>query len=319
MPFEYNNVNQPYYSEAYQEFSPVQNWTVNGADTLVLYLRGRATGFMERADGTIVMGGGGADIWNAADQFRFAAKPLNGNGTIVAKIESLVNTDPWAKVGVMIRESMDPGARFAAIYATPGNGVRYQARLVNAGAATSDTAVATPEQIALQTPIWVKVERTGNDFKGYYSTDGKTWTAMSWNPQTMAMPSNAYIGLAVTSHSTTTATTAELSNVSITGAGGAWQVAEIGVAQPSNTPSPLYIVVQDGSGKSKMVTHPDSAITVATNWQEWRIPLSEFTAAGVKTTSIKKLSIGMGNRAAPVKGGAGMLYIDDIGFGHPAQ
>jgi hypothetical protein len=42
MPMDYNNVQSPFYSEVTRELSPVQDWTVNGADTLVLYVRGRA-------------------------------------------------------------------------------------------------------------------------------------------------------------------------------------------------------------------------------------------------------------------------------------
>jgi hypothetical protein len=41
MPMDYNNVKSPFYSETEQEFSPVQDWTVSGADMLVLYVRGR--------------------------------------------------------------------------------------------------------------------------------------------------------------------------------------------------------------------------------------------------------------------------------------
>jgi len=41
MPLDYNNVNSPFYSEAEREFSPVQNWTVNGVDTLTLYFQGQ--------------------------------------------------------------------------------------------------------------------------------------------------------------------------------------------------------------------------------------------------------------------------------------
>ncbi|MCU0915631.1 MAG: discoidin domain-containing protein, partial [Planctomycetes bacterium] len=201
MPLEYNNVKTPYYSETERTFAPVQNWTGNGANTLVVYFRGRAAGFLDKGAGAFTLGAGGTDIWNTVDQFRFAAKKLTGNGAIVAKVESLVNTDPWAKVGVMIRESMAPGSRFAAVYATPGNGVRYQARLTTDAAAVSDTAVATPAQIALKAPVWVKMERTGNNFSGSYSTDGVKWTAMSWNPQAINMAASpVYIGLCATSH-----------------------------------------------------------------------------------------------------------------------
>jgi len=41
MPVDYNNMNEPYYSEAMREFSPAQDWTISGADTVVLSVRGR--------------------------------------------------------------------------------------------------------------------------------------------------------------------------------------------------------------------------------------------------------------------------------------
>jgi hypothetical protein len=41
MPLDYNNVIEPFYSEAVREFSSAQDWTVGGVDTLVLSVRGR--------------------------------------------------------------------------------------------------------------------------------------------------------------------------------------------------------------------------------------------------------------------------------------
>jgi hypothetical protein len=319
MPLDYNNTKAPFYSEAERTFDKVQDWTAHGADTLALWFRGNPAAFAETAPGNITLSGGGADIWNAADEFRFAFKPLTGNGTMVAKVDSLVNTDPWAKAGVMIRESLEPGARFAAVYATPGSGVRYQARLLNAGAAVSDTAVITPEQTALRTPVWVKIERTGSTFNGYYSTNGVQWTAMTWNPQTINMATSVYIGLAATSHNVNAVTTAEFSNVATTGGvSGFWQAQAIGVAQPANDPASLYVAVQDSTGKVQAVAHPDPAATTRATWQQWRIPLSEFSAAGVRLTAVKKLYVGVGDRTKPSKGGAGLVFIDDIGVGHPA-
>ena len=256
MPLDYNNVEDAVLQRGRADLR--QGPGLDGqrgrhADAVLPRQPGRP---LSEAAGTITMSGGGTDIWNNADQFRFAFKPLTGDGTIVAKVESVDNTDPWAKGGVMIRESLDPGARFAAVYATPGNGVRYQARLLNAGAATSDTAVATPEQMALKTPVWIKVERKGSSFSCFYSTDGVKWTAMSWNPQTINMIAGTiYIGLAVTSHNTGAATTAVFSNVATTGnVTGSWQVQAIGVAQPANDAAPLYVVVQDSAGKSKTIS-----------------------------------------------------------------
>lgn len=43
MPMDYNNVAAPNYSEAERTFTPPVDWTINGANTLVLYVRGKAT------------------------------------------------------------------------------------------------------------------------------------------------------------------------------------------------------------------------------------------------------------------------------------
>jgi hypothetical protein len=264
------------------------------------------------------MSGWGTDIYNMADQCRFAYKSLTGNGTIIAKVESIGNSDPWAKGGVMIRESLDADSRFAIVFASPGNGVRFQARLVTAANAVSDTAVATPGQIALTAPVWVKVERSGSTFNGYYSTDGVTWTAMSWNPQTINMTSpTIYVGLAVSSHNANAPTTASFSGIVTTGnvSAGPWQVAKIGAAHPGNSQDKLYVVVQDSAGKSGVVANPDPAAVLATTWTEWRVPLSSF--AGVNLAKVKKLSIGVGDRQNPSADGTGRLYIDDIRVAKP--
>ena len=299
----------------------MQDWTANGADTFTIFFRGNPIGFLEPAPGSVTLSGGGADIWSSADEFRFAFKQINGNGAIIAKVESIDETDPWAKAGVMIRETLEPGSRFMAVYATPGQGVRFQARLVASGEATSDTTIGPPpEQVALKIPVWIKIERTGNSFSCFYSTDGAKWTTMAWSPQTLNMFTNAYLGLAVTSHDTNAMTTVEFSDVATTGAvTGTWQVQAIGPAQLVNDPAPLYVTVQDSTGKSKTISHPDPSATLLSSWQEWRIPLSEFSAGGVQMTAVKKLFIGVGDRPNPSRDGAGLIFIDDIGVGHPAN
>ncbi len=82
MPFEYNNVKSPYYSEAARTFDTPQNWTTNGADTLALYFRSQAVSLVDNGNNAYTMSASGTDIWNNGDQFRFAYKQLNGNGSI---------------------------------------------------------------------------------------------------------------------------------------------------------------------------------------------------------------------------------------------
>jgi hypothetical protein len=79
---------------------------------------------------------------------------------------------------------------------------------------------------------------------------------------------------------------------------------------PSNGAGPLYVALQDSAGNSAVVNHTDAAAVTSSTWLEWKIPLSSFSK--VSATKIKKMYIGVGNRTAPTKGGAGLIYVDDI-------
>ncbi|MBP8911493.1 MAG: discoidin domain-containing protein [Phycisphaerae bacterium] len=317
MPFEYNNVKTPHYSEAERSWDTPQNWTVNGADTLSLYFRGYPTAFLENADGSITMGAGGADIWGNADQFRFAYKRLSGDGSIVTRVDKMIAADGWTKVGVMIRENLEAGSRHAMVAVTPSNGVSFLNR------ATPDGASTQVNQTGLTAPYWVKLTRTGNNFTAQRSADGVTWTNITADAAastvTIGMAADVYIGLAVTSHNTAMQTSAQFSQVSTTGGvSGSWQNVAIGVAQPGNAPGTLYITLEDRNGRKKTVNHSDIQAVTVPQWQQWKIPLSEFSSAGVNIAAIENMVLGVDNRANPASGGAGLLFIDDIAFGKPS-
>src|SRR5919106_283317 len=53
-------------------------------------------GYATFSGGTYSISGSGSDIGGTADQFTFVHRMLTGDGAIVARIESLDNTDPWA-------------------------------------------------------------------------------------------------------------------------------------------------------------------------------------------------------------------------------
>ncbi len=86
-----------------------------------------------------------------------------------------------------------------------------------------------------------------------------------------------------------------------------------------NSSEGLYLTVKDSAGKSKTIANANAAGSATTTWQEWTIPLSEFTSAGVKMTAVKSIVIGVGNRTSPTAGGTGKVYIDDISYGLAAQ
>jgi carbohydrate binding protein with CBM4/9 domain/F5/8 type C domain-containing protein len=313
MPLQYDNGVSPFYSEAERDLGGMDLDT-NGADSLRLFVSGQAPAFSEEADGTILMNGIGADIWGTGDEFRYAYKTLTGDGLMIARVDALDNSpSTWAKAGVMIRQGTTTGSQhaFMAMTGGDGNGYSYQRRVEAGLDSTSDNGV-TP---AIAPPYWVKIERAGSLFTASVSPDSTEWTVVG-DPQTIEMDGPALIGLALTSHLATQATSAQFSNVSFTGnVTGSWQVAEIGATQPvGNDSETVYVAVEDSAGHVAVVTHPSAA--VRSGWTEWVIPYSDL--AGVNLNSVAMIYVGVGDRDNPTSGGGGTIFVDDIGYGRQA-
>jgi len=332
MPITFDNNKQGFskYSEVELTLTDQRDWTEQGVTELSLWFRGYPASvgsFVEGPVGTYTMTATGVDIWNQADEFHFACKILTGSGSIVAKVLSIEQTDPWAKAGVMIRETLDPGSKFAAVYITPTNddgsatnGCRFQARTDTDAAATSDSSVATTEQMAIIAPYWVKLERdVAGNFRGYYSSNGSTWTAISWNPQLITMSSNVYVGLAVTAHNAYAVSEAKFSNVITTGTiSGQWTNQDIGIE--SNDAEPLYIAVSNSAGTPAVVVHDDPAAAQINSWTQWIIPLQVFADQGIVLTNVDRIAIGLGTQGnMTVPGGSGKMFIDDVRLYQPKE
>jgi regulation of enolase protein 1 (concanavalin A-like superfamily) len=156
---------------------------------------------------TVVVKGAGADIYGTADAFHFVYQPLNGDGTITARVTGVQNTNAWVKAGVMIRETLDPGSAQGLMHVSYSKGQAFQRRTVGGGASTS---TAGPISGA---PYWVRVRRIGSTITAYSSPDGATWTQVGTD--TIAMGSNVLVGLAVSSHTTATAAQVTFDNVTV--------------------------------------------------------------------------------------------------------
>jgi regulation of enolase protein 1 (concanavalin A-like superfamily) len=299
---DYEKSGTLFYSEAQRQWTDAQDWTSDSVESLTLWLRGIPASVGSFTIGPpITMTGAGADIWENSDQFHYAYKRLSGTGSITAQVVSMTNTHDSAKAGVMIRESLEPGAAHAMVDIQPMNEVQL---IYRSPAGAVSTAVG---QSDVNTPVWVKLTRNGNTMTGEYSTDGSTWQTLS--TVTIPMGLDVYIGLIVCSHDTAQTCVAEFSNVTTTGTvTGDWQSQDIGIE--SNTAEQLYVVLQDSTGNSVIVKHPDPAVTTFNTWIQWNIPLVDFT--GVNLQAVKDLTIGVGDRDNPQAGGSGTLYIDDI-------
>jgi len=317
MPFGYDNsgaAGKARYSETFREWASPQDWTRKAVKALTLWFRGyrgAVGGFRYDAGaGIYTMTAAGEDIWGNSDQFHYAFRRLSGVGSIQVKVLSISNTDPWAKGGVMIRDTLDPGSAHVMVVMTPGNGVALQYR-GTAGGTSGNT-----NQSGITTPYWVKLERgLAGSFTAYHSSDGKAWTQLG-QPVSIGMQSDVYIGLALTSNDPTLTCQAEFSDVANTGpVTGQWQSQDIGIT--SNDPEQLYVAVEDSSGKIAVVKHKDPNAVLLDTWQEWNVDLKAFSNAGVNLASVKKMYLGVGDRVNPKAGGTGSLYFDDIRLYRP--
>ena len=149
----------------------------------------------------------GKDIWGNSDAFGFIHENVEDGTELSAKIESIENTNAWAKAGVMIRESLNANSKHAMVVVTPSKGVSFQRR-VSTGGSSSDTTLS-----GIKAPEWAKIRRDGNLFTGYFSSDNQVWYPM--NSITIDMASKAKAGLAVTSHDNSKEAEALISNFSI--------------------------------------------------------------------------------------------------------
>jgi hypothetical protein len=317
MPLLYNNTGGVTNSEATMALSNARDWTEQDVAELSLWFRGLpgSTGsFTEGPAGTYTLTGSGADIWNLGtagdyhDEFHFAYKTLTGSGSITALVQSVQNTNGWAKAGVMIRETLDGGSRHAFACITPSNGVASQGRLDTGGDSFNYN------QTGVTAPIWVKLERDmAGNFIVSHSANGTTWQAVTGaTPQRITMGSNVSMGLALTSHDAALTCEAVFSNVTTTGnVSGQWMNQDIGIV--SNAAEPLYVAVSNASGAPAVAANDDPAAAQIVDWTEWRIPLQAFADQGINLANVDKIAIGLGTKAGVATlGGSGTMYFDDI-------
>src|SRR2546427_1760262 len=144
------------------------------------------------------------DIGSQEDQFTFVQRKLTGDGVILARVRPAQAGDALAKAGVMIRESLDPQSAHVFALTTGTGAVRFQRRRKAGGPSVRSTAGtgAAP---------WLKVERRGATFTASRSSDGTTWQTIGTD--IIPMTDTVFVGLAVTSGSAPSTTTADFSTV----------------------------------------------------------------------------------------------------------
>ena len=181
-------------------------------------------GSSEIVENSLQINAGGADVWGVKDQFHFSWFEQKGDFDLVARIESLTAPHMYTKAGLMAREDLSDNSRHIYFQVFPDNkarnknngGFEFQYRMAKAGemkAVYPASSVGTPEFPVAYPNTWIRLKRSGNEFTGYWSNDGKTWKA--YTTFTLPLSEKVYLGLAVTSHNVKEAAKAVFRDISL--------------------------------------------------------------------------------------------------------
>jgi regulation of enolase protein 1 (concanavalin A-like superfamily) len=191
--------------------------------------------------------GSGQQIWNTADGLHYVYQSLTGDGTIVARVNTLTGGASSQSAGVMIRETLDASSKHA--YAAFSQSQIYFTNRTTTGGTTSAQSLT-----GKTLPYWVKLTRSGNTFTAAASADGVTWVQIG-TPRTISMTGTVYVGLAVSSGQNSILATATFDNVSMT----------VGAPPPvgftlSASPGSMNLT-QGSSGTSTITITPQDGFT----------------------------------------------------------
>lgn len=141
-----------------------------------------------------------------SDSFWFRHRDLGEHGSITVRLTSMTGTItypppghdqivpglvPWAKAGIIIKDGLRQGSRYAALMMTGGHGVRFQHDYRHDVAGSSGN-------VTDQSPRWLRLTRDGDTVTGAESNDGKSWHTVA-AVRLDGLPATAQIGLFATS------------------------------------------------------------------------------------------------------------------------
>ena len=152
--------------------------------------------------------GGGNDIWNTDDQFRFAYQKIGGDFSFTVKVDSLKNTHPYAKAGIMVRKNLNKNSAHGIINVFPSGATEYGYREKNGQAMK---AVSGPSLDWSNARLKIKKLDTQVQF---FIIKDKTWELIG-ELDIAKWGKSFYVGIATLSHDNSQLTTATYSNIKL--------------------------------------------------------------------------------------------------------
>lgn len=164
----------------------------------------------------------GSDIWDTHDGFNFTWELKTNDFDAVVRGVNITHTSQWAKMGLMVRETLDLSSRNWNIVNDPAsadgimapdgsgfgaNDVECNMRDTVNGASGGWRNLAG-NTVPPYPNAWVRLKRTGNLLEAFASANGLSWNRLAaYDTGTNvngALPSVAYLGLCTTAHNNDT-------------------------------------------------------------------------------------------------------------------
>ena len=152
--------------------------------------------------------GGGNDIWNTEDQFRFAYQKIGGDFSFSVKVDSLKNTHPYAKAGIMVRKNLNKNSAHGIINVFPSGDTEYGYREKNGYGMKA---------ISGSTLDWsnakLRVKKAGDTVQ-FYILKNEQW-AIVGELDISDWGRSLYVGIATLSHDNSQLTEARYSEIDL--------------------------------------------------------------------------------------------------------
>jgi len=328
MPMDYNNVNDPFYSEAERTWTPAQDWTLNGVDTLTLYVQGQARDFdIPRVATPPVIDGKPDEVWakasvqpvnrqivptvtNSADasgQFRVLYDAENLYALVDINDDLLYNDSSSAYLDDSVELYVD-GDNTKGPSPLSGHSRQYTFGWTATDIQGTNTDTTGVVFAQVNTPTGWRIEIK------------LPWQALVGG----AAPVGKLIGIDCFYNDDDNGGDTREAQISWHSLSGEdwqiprdWGTAVVAAPQATGGADKLYVALRDSGNHKAVIPYPSADVLRANTWVEWKIPLKDFADAGVNLKAVQKMFIGVGDRANPIKGSSGMLFIDDVYLTRP--
>lgn len=153
--------------------------------------------------------GAGEGTRGISDSMSFIYRKADSDSEITVFLGSLSSpspANPYGAAGLVIRESLQPGSKSVTLTVSHQDGANFWIRK------NSDSTSAKTVGPTLTTPVWLRLQKVGNEFLAFVSEDGTSWDLVGRDFADFS-GTTFYVGLSVSSGILGTLSTADFEQV----------------------------------------------------------------------------------------------------------